>query len=308
MKVTLDLTDLVARGQLTPAEAERLKGLAAADTGALASNILLGFGTVAVALGAAALLPSAVTVVVIGALLFGLGLSLRLAGAERWDVYAQICLVVGALGVAGGLIVQFPQIVWVHVGLTVGLAGAAVLARSGLLAALAVLMLVAALGAGTAYFHALYALWVPHPALTIGALSVLTLALYLASLRLPPVYERLAIIAARTAILIINLAFLVGSLFGDDDVHWPDTVFIIGWAVVLLAIGAWAVWENRRWVVNIVAVFFALHFYTQWFERLGASPLSILGGGLLLIVFGVLLRSLNRARGGGIGMPAAPAQ
>jgi hypothetical protein len=61
-------------------------------------------------------------------------------------------------------------------------------------------------------------------------------------------------------------------------------------------------------VVNIVAVFFALHFYTQWFERLGASPLSILGGGLLLIVFGVLLRSLNRARGGGIGMPAAPAQ
>ena len=39
---------------------------------------------------------------------------------------------------------------------------------------------------------------------------------------------------------------------------------------------AWAVKANRRWVINLVAVFGAIHFYTQWFERLGADPLSVL--------------------------------
>lgn len=52
MKVTLDLTDLVARGQLTKEKADRLTRLGAADTGTLGSNILLSFGTVAVTLGA----------------------------------------------------------------------------------------------------------------------------------------------------------------------------------------------------------------------------------------------------------------
>ena len=52
-------------------------------------------------------------------------------------------------------------------------------------------------------------------------LAVVTLALFFVSLRLPSAYERVAIIAARTAILMINLAFLIGSLFGDFDWRWP---------------------------------------------------------------------------------------
>ena len=296
MKVTLDLTDLVARGKLTAGEAERLKALSAEDTSALGANILLGFGTVAVALGVGVFLPTAMTAIVVGALFFALGLTLSLLGNARWLVFAQLCLVVGALAAAGGLVVQFDSSLWVEAALTVGLAVASVLARSALLSALAVVMGVVALGSGTAYFHGLYAFWVPHPALVIGSLAVLTLALYLVSLRVPPAYERLALTAARTAILIINAAFLVGSLFGDDDLHWSDLVFVIGWAVVLLAVGAWAVRANRRWVVNIAAVFLAIHFYTQWFERLGPSPLSILGGGVVLIIFGVLLRMLNQRK------------
>jgi iron complex transport system permease protein len=37
MKITLDLSKLVEEGRLTPADAERLKALAAHDTGNLAS-------------------------------------------------------------------------------------------------------------------------------------------------------------------------------------------------------------------------------------------------------------------------------
>jgi hypothetical protein len=298
MKVTLDLTDLVARGQLTAAEAERLRALAAADTGALGINLLLGFGTVAVAAGLGTLVPEAATAIALGVVLFGGGLSLRLAGLRRWDLFAQICLTVGALALAGGAIVRFDGALWVEVGLTAGLAIAAVVARSGLLAALAVVMLDAALGSGTGYMHATYVFWTPHPALTIAVLSVVTLALYLASLQLPATYERLALIAARTAILLINLAFLIGSLFGDDEAHLPDLAFVAGWAAVLAIVGGWAVRADRRWVVNAVAVFAAIHFYTQWFERLGASPVSILTAGLLLIGFGMGLRAFNRRPGG----------
>ena len=57
MKITLDISKLVEEGKLTPAEAERLKTLASHDTGSLGINILLGFGVVAVAAGAGALVP-----------------------------------------------------------------------------------------------------------------------------------------------------------------------------------------------------------------------------------------------------------
>ncbi|MDB5622967.1 MAG: hypothetical protein JWR39_1530, partial [Devosia sp.] len=105
--------------------------------------------------------------------------------------------------------------------------------------------------------------------------------------------ERLAIIAARTAVLVVNLAFLVGSIFGDALLGWPSAVFSVLWAVLLLAVGVWGVAVDRRWVVNAAAVFGALHFYTQWFEYLGAQAISVLAGGLLLIAFGLVLARFN---------------
>ena len=64
-------------------------------------------------------------------------------------------------------------------------------------------------------------------------------------------------------------------------------------AVLLVGVGLWGVLSNRRWVVNAAAVFGAIHFYTQWFEYLGANPFSVLGGGILLIGFGLALRWFN---------------
>jgi hypothetical protein len=123
--------------------------------------------------------------------------------------------------------------------------------------------------------------------------SAVALIAYQASQHLPAEYERLAITAARTSLLLINCGFWIGSLWGDrlilirslaakDDLSLtlmtkpviPSMVFSVLWAVALLGAGFWAVQANRRWLVNLVAVFGGIHFYTQWFERLGATPLQ----------------------------------
>lgn len=142
--------------------------------------------------------------------------------------------------------------------------------------------------------------------------SALALVTYQASKRLSAEYERLAITAARTSLLLINFGFWIGSLWGDPLMLMhsmnerdaslafmtktviPATLFSILWAVALLGAGIWAVRANRRGVVNLVAVFTGIHFYTQWFERLGATPLSVLLGGLVMLASAVALWMLNR--------------
>lgn len=289
MKITLDLDALVGEGKLTAAEAERLKGFAARDTGELGSNVLFALGAAAVATGVGVLVPALETAIALGAVLFAAGFWLRVTRVARWSVFAQIIMVIGALALLGGLGGLFGEHLWVRVALTLATAAAAVLATSGLLAALAVIAFAATI---TLDVDA----WMPTHYLTVAivALSALVLGLYLLSLRLAPAYERLAIIAMRTAILLVNLAFFIGSLFGDELLGWSGSYFSIAWALALLAFGSWAVFANRRWVVNTVAVFGAIHFYTQWFMVLGPQPFSILGGGLLLIGFGLALARFNR--------------
>lgn len=303
MKVTLDLDDLVKRGELTSAEAERLRGFAKAETGTLGTNILLSFGASAIVIGLAALFPTAETAIVLGGLLLGLGLVLRFKGIDRWTLFGQVCVTIGALALSGGISVLANGSVPINLGIGAGLAIAAVAARSGLLAALAVIMFTATIGGATAYNGSIF--W--QPALTVGVLAAITLGLYLLSLRLPPDYERLAIIGARVAILMLNFAFLVGSLFGDDAQKLPPLAFAVAWAVVLVVTGVWAIRANRRWVVNAAAVFGAIHFFVQWFTTLGPSPFSILGGGLLLVGFGFALRWFNaKSSRGATDISAAP--
>ena len=138
-----------------------------------------------------------------------------------------------------------------------------------------------------------------------------------------PAYEALALTTSRVSLFLINFGFWIGSLWGDPllllrmltagdpalvtsstarTIIVPAAVFIVGWAVALIAVAAWAVRANRRWVVNLAAVFGAIHFYTQWFERLGATPVSVLAGGVLVLGFAVLAWKLNRKAE---AMPAA---
>ena len=311
MKITLDLSALVEQGKLTPAEAERLKGLAAHETGALGINILIGFGVTAVAVGAVALVPTPLTAVAIGIALFIAGLLVVFSRAEQWAILGQICLVIAALMFSGGVLAYGQGSLAATELVTIALFAAAIAARSSLLIALAVLAASACLGARTGYSHAMYSLAIFEPTLTVVLFSALALAAFLASKRLPAAYERLAINAARTSILLVNFGFWIGSLWGDGlillrslnradpstlvrDVIIPAWVFSLGWAAALLAVGIWGVAVNRRWVVNVAAVFGAIHFYTQWFERLGANPGSILLGGLLMLGFAFALWTFNR--------------
>ena len=74
----------------------------------------------------------------------------------------------------------------------------------------------------------------------------------------------------------------------------PAMAFSVMWAVALLGAGFWAVGANRRWLVSLVTVFSGIHFYTQWFERLGATPLSVLLGGLVMLASALALWLFNR--------------
>jgi iron complex transport system permease protein len=314
LKITLDLSKLLEEGKLTPEEVERLKVLAARDTGSLAINILVGFGVVAVSAGAVALVPSPLTALVLGLGVFVVGLGFTLHRDERWGLLAQICLVVGALLFCGGVLALGDGALGAMLIVTAALAVAAIVARSGLLMAAAVLALGACLGAKAGYWHATYALAIYEPALTIVLFSALALATYFVSKRLPSEYERLALIAARTSVFMVNFGFWIGSLWGDNlrlirsIIHndpviltagaGPDIIspfmFAVGWAIVLLAAAVWGMRANRRWVVNVAAVFGAIHLYTQWFDRLGPGPLAFIVGGLLMLAFAYGLWALNR--------------
>ena len=54
---------------------------------------------------------------------------------------------------------------------------------------------------------------------------------------------------------------------------------------------------NRRWVVTTAAVFAAIKFYTQWFERLGAEPWAIIVAGLTVVAIAIALWRYNLTGG-----------
>ena len=194
---------------------------------------------------------------------------------------------------------------------TAALTLAAIAARSSLLMCFAVLAASACLGARTGYSHAAYSLAIFEPTLTIALFSALALVAYQVSHRLNAGYERIALAAARMSIVLVNCGFWIGSLWGDPffmfngqrvpprsvaaiKIVIPDYAFGITWALLLVAAMVWAMRAGRPWLVNTVAVFGAIHFYTQWFERLGATPVSVLIAGVLLLLAALVLRRLNR--------------
>ena len=215
MKITLDISKLVEEGKLTREEADKLTALAAHDTGSLGINILIGFGVIAIAAGAVALVPTPLTAVSLGLALFAAGFAIVLNRVQQWILLGQICLVIGALMFGGGVIAYGAGSLASMLIITGAFALAAIAARSSLLMALAVLAASACLGARAGYSNALYSLAIFEPTLTIVLFSALALIAYQASQRLPADYERLAITAARTSLLLINFGFWIGSLWGD---------------------------------------------------------------------------------------------
>lgn len=309
MKITLDLSKLLEEGKLTPSEAKRLEGLAARDTGGLGINILVGFGVVAVAGSIGALVPNVATAFILGGAMFAAGLALTVSRSQQWWLLAQMCTVLGALIFCGAFMLYFAGAVVALLIVTMLLGVAGFIARSSLLIAASVLTLGACLGARAGYWHATYALAIYEPLLTVLLFSALAWVTFWLSQRLPADHERLALIASRTSVLMVNFGFWIGSLWGDRLLLLrgltradrpiaviPDWFFSIGWAAALIAVGIWGVSVNRRWVVNVAAVFGAIHFYTQWFERIGGNPLSVLMAGVLTLILAYVLWRFNRGK------------
>jgi len=293
MKVTLDLNQLLEDGKITQEECERLSALAAKSTGSLAFNILIGFGVIAVSLATLALVPAPTTAVVIGLIVMVGGLVLSRSGRDQWAVLANTCILVGALMAGGGITIEAEGSLISILSVTAIFAVASILAQSTLLAALATLMLSASIGARTGYFYASYFLVIQEPVITVILFSILSIGLFQLSKTLSAGYERIAIASSRTGVFLVNFGLWVGSLWGDRSASIPDTAFALIWAIALVALAIWAWQRNRRWALNIAAVFGGIHFYTQWFENLGASPGSVLVAGLLALGFAVGLKSIN---------------
>lgn len=317
IRVVLDITRLVREGKLSEDEAARLRVLASRDTGTLAINILMSFGAIAVSAGILALNPSFEIGAAVGVTLLLIGLGVIFAGSEQWSLLGTAITVIGTLLLSGSSIGLFEGQIAGTAFTAFLLVLVASLIQSAFLMALVPLALAGALGSSTDYSHAAYMLIIGEPTITIVAFSLLAAIAYFLSQRLGPAYERLAIVFARTSLLLVNFGFWVGSLWGDHPgeswvhgesysgsgtgLHIPDYAFVIAWAVLLLSVGIWGAWADRRWVVNTAAAFGAIHFYTQWFERLGAQPWAVIVAGLTVVAVAVALWRYNVARGGASG-------
>jgi iron complex transport system permease protein len=324
MRIVLDLDKLVDDGRLTPQQAEELKAMAARDTGALAINILLAFGCVAVAAGAVALNPSWGAAIGLGALLTIIGAGIVLLQAERWQILGTANLIVGTLATAGGLIGFTDGGPEGYGAAVVLLAGIGIFARSGFLIALSPLALAFTLGSSAGYGHATYMLVVREATIVIVVFLLLAWLAYLVAGRCPRPYERLARIFARMSLVLANFGFWIGSLWGDEPgaswatppsdfafweewregaVHIPDLAFVVAWAALIVGTGIWAARANLRFVLGAAAVFGGIHFYTQWFERIGHEPASLIVAGLVGIAAAIVLWRLTAAA----KVPARPA-
>lgn len=306
MKVVLDLDKLLAQGQITQQQYDTLKSLGEQDTGNLALNILIGFGVWATALGALAWLQSAIASIQLGFIITAFGIYLKLRRGQAWGLLAGMLLLVGTLMTTGGIIAFTEGSITGFLIVTVLCLAGAILAKSGLLSALSVLALSSTIGAMTAYTHASYYLIIQQPTLTIVLFTVVGWVSYQLSKRVREDYQGIAVIFARTCLFLVNFGFWVGSLWGDslwrERETWQlrsgylisDDVFVIGWAIALVGVGIWAVKQQKRWVVNTLAVFGAIHFYTQFFERLGANPQSLMIAGLIALGIALFLFKYNR--------------
>ncbi len=191
------------------------------------------------------------------------------------------------------------------------LAGALVNVR--LITALAIVPFAQMLDTGTAYFHAAYVFYSPESTLTILQMCVLIALCLWVTKRASERLGRHAGVLAIMAAVVANLAFLVGSLWGDhvgasfaQYPAWDGTsawqenqaareafeaqfltisehVFSVVWAALLAAAAFWSAFASRRGLFNAAVTFGGIHAYTQMFETFGDEPLAYAVGGLVAI-------------------------
>ena len=322
-------------------------------------------GTIFLIAGAAVLLKGGEIYRMLGnaSALIGAGMMIGGAGVEAVRLYAEnadVFLMIAGAVVAGGAFVVFRQgsatLRFVS-GATMLLGGAMHLAGVGfamsdatgleaaavngyafllllaagvlldvrLVTALAIVPFAQMLDTGTDYFHAMYVFYSPESTLTILQMMALTAICIVVMRQGRERFARHAGILAILAVVVGNLAFLVGSLWGDqvgaslsldgpmwtEGMEWSDyeakveaweaqflyiseNVFSLVWAALLAAGAFWAAHANRRGLFNAAITFGAIHGYTQVFETMGDEPMAWALGGLALIPLAWGMWRLNR--------------
>lgn len=311
MRLTLDL-DLIAE-RLLPGEAERLRELAALSRKPVPVwlNLILVFGALATAAGVVALNPAPEVGLILAAISLAGALFVRHGAGPAWRVLECGLAIMAAAGLSGfvattGLFARDSHLAPVIIfALTTGLA---LLFRERFLAAMSVVALGGVVGMGTGYWHASYGLFVQEPTLTILTFGALAAGLYALRGRLSGDWASLATIAARVSVMFANFGFWVGSLWGDRiGEHWvaqredweafsdwretainvPDLAFTLGWVGAL----ALMIWRGGRggFLATSAIVFFAIHAYTQFFERLHYAPEALILGGISAVALATWL-------------------
>ncbi|NNE89378.1 MAG: hypothetical protein HKN27_15015 [Silicimonas sp.] len=199
-----------------------------------------------------------------------------------------------------------------YVALLVAAAGTLLNVR--FVTALAIVPFAQMLDTGTSYFHAAYVFYSPESTLTILQMAALVGACAWAATKLSERYARHTGILAVMGIVVGNLAFLVGSLWGDhvgislasgapvwekgldydawrevreaweaQFFHISEHVFTIAWGILLAAGAFWTAHANKRGLFNATMTFAGIHAYTQLFETMSDEPMAWAIGGLAAI-------------------------
>ena len=299
MKIVLNIKELLEEGQIDQVEYDKLLLLSKRQTTSLTFNLLVGLGIVAASIGAIALMPSPYSCFVFGLLVCAVGIFIKINARDQWSVLSIICLMSGLLMSSAAIIWleehMFHVITYRSISIVIFILGfSSYFLKSNLLVAISVLNLSTLLGSGVGYEFASYFIWLEYPLLTIVAFSILAICFYSFSKKVGADNEKLLITGSRVSIFLVNLGFWIGSLGGDIWLESPH-IFSLAWALAIFGIGFWAWKENRVWLINVLGVFGSIHFYTQWFQTLGAEPLSLFLGGVIAIGIAILFKMLNKS-------------
>ena len=299
MKIVLNIKELLEEGQIDQVEYDKLLLLSKRQTTSLTFNLLVGLGIVAASIGAIALMPTPYSCFAFGLLVCAVGIFIKIKASDQWAVLSIICLMSGLLMSSAAIVWleehMFHVITYRSISIVIFILGfSSYFLKSNLLAAISVLNLSTLLGSGVGYEFASYFIWIEYPLLTIVTFSILAICFYSFSKKVGADNEKLLITGSRVSIFLVNLGFWIGSLGGDIWLESPHT-FSIAWALAIFGIGFWAWKENRVWLINVLGVFGSIHFYTQWFQTLGAEPLSLFLGGVIAIGIAILFKRLNKS-------------
>ncbi len=183
-----------------------------------------------------------------------------------------------------------------------------------LVSALAIVPFAQVLDTSTTYWHASYAFYSYESTLSILQMGSLVAGFTWLASRIKPRVGRHLNIAVMLAFIVMNLCFLVGSLWGDEVGRYmwgpqyrdfgyqnseayhaaldafretaftiSEEVYSVVWALLLMGLIAWSAMTTRRGLFNASLTFLGIHAYTQMFESFVDEPMAYALGGLAAI-------------------------